>query len=253
VTKPTLNYEPKSRRKRSLLWLLIFAAISYAIGGLLCRGRSYGHMVVVMELVTTVVVGVAAIVAGVNTGCRTKTSGRDRSCSLVGRASPTDDAQTQPTLENAMTAIRRIVRRIVRTSSLLCLLAAASVSAAGPATTQPTQPPRPAKPATMPAAHPRRGEILRIENDTITAQPFTPPRDNGEGSGPQTYRIDANTQIFINTLTEEQTTDNGQHIQTYSTDRGTRDDLQVGLRARIHADGDIATKIDIYTDKPNAK
>jgi hypothetical protein len=72
LSKPTLNYEPKWRRPRSLLWLLIFAAFSYAVGALLCRGQSIGHMFAIMEIVTMVVVLVAAIVAGARYGTQDK-------------------------------------------------------------------------------------------------------------------------------------------------------------------------------------
>jgi hypothetical protein len=72
VAKPTLNYEPRSRRKRGLSWILIFAGFSYAFGALLCWGRTSDEMFNIMSLVTVVVIAVATIAVGIRYGTQDK-------------------------------------------------------------------------------------------------------------------------------------------------------------------------------------
>src|SRR5437762_834628 len=59
-----LNYQRKSNRKRGPLWLIFFAAFAYAIGAFLCYGKTFEDMFGIIELVTIIVVAVAAIVLG---------------------------------------------------------------------------------------------------------------------------------------------------------------------------------------------
>jgi hypothetical protein len=129
------------------------------------------------------------------------------------------------------------IARFLRTVALLAAIAT-TVQAATPATTQ--------------AAKPRRGEILRIEKDTITVMQFM-PRNNERGE-PHTYALDENTQIYLSRFVKEETTAAGKWMRTYKTERGTRDDVQVGgLVSRIDVDGDRAARIILMPDDSEPK
>ena len=75
MDKQPLNYESRSRRKRGPLWLGFFAAVAYGIGIFLCRGRTFGEMFGILEIVTIIVVGISAVVAGTYYGTQDKDYG----------------------------------------------------------------------------------------------------------------------------------------------------------------------------------
>jgi len=70
--KKPLDYESKSKRKRAPVWLALFAASAYAVGVILCYGRSWGDRCAIMEVVTIIVVVVGAVVVGVRYGTQDK-------------------------------------------------------------------------------------------------------------------------------------------------------------------------------------
>ena len=116
----------------------------------------------------------------------------------------------------------------------------------------PSEAPATKPPATTRSVRPRQGEVLRLQKDSITAMPLLPPRNN-ERSEPATYALDDKTRVLIGRLTSESTSPSGQRVQSIKIEPGTRDDLKVGRRVRIKADGDRAVEITIFPDPPEPK
>jgi hypothetical protein len=96
-------------------------------------------------------------------------------------------------------------------------------------------------------AKPKRGEVLKLEGNMITAMPYLPPMDN-QRSEPKTYVINDATRISIGRLTGERTTPAGGQEKSFKAEPGTRDDLRVGQQVRIDADGDRALRILIFPE-----
>src|SRR4051812_14220119 len=81
-------------------------------------------------------------------------------------------------------------------------------------------------------ARPKRGEVLKLEGNRITAMPYLPPMDN-QRSEPTTYVINDATRISIGRLTGGDTTPSGGQVRSFKAEPGSRDDLRVGQQVRI--------------------
>jgi hypothetical protein len=129
------------------------------------------------------------------------------------------------------------------------LLLALLVSSA-PAIAADTTPPN-VPPAANPVK-PRRGEVLKLEGNSITAMPYLPPMDNGR-SEPRTYLIDEETRITVGKLTDERPTPSGGVKETFKAEPGSREDLRVGQLVRIEAEGNRARRIIILSGPAEPK
>src|SRR4051794_14684312 len=77
------------------------------------------------------------------------------------------------------------------------------------------EPAAPDAPAAVKPAKPKRGEVLKLEGNRITAMPFLPPMDN-QRSEPRTYLISDATRISIGRLTGEGTAPSGGKTQSFA-------------------------------------
>ena len=132
-----------------------------------------------------------------------------------------------------MTTVRSLIRK---SGTLFVLLVAASAFAKPPATTR--------------AVKPSPGEILDLDEDRITI--MLPPRET-EPSVPKIYRMDESTRVFVAVLVHEQADTKGRISRTYKTERGDRDDLEVGRITQIASEGDLAKSITVWANGPAKK
>lgn len=102
------------------------------------------------------------------------------------------------------------------------------------------------------ATQPKRGEVLRLDRDSITAMPFEAPL-NHQRSEPVTFALDGGTHVVVGRVTAESMTDSGQWVQSFKTEPGKREDLKVGQRVRIRAEDGRAVEITIFPDAPATK
>lgn len=72
MNKQPLNYESNWKRKRGPLWLVFFAAVAYGVGRFFCLGRPFGEVFAIMESITFLVAGIAAVVCGIRYGTQDK-------------------------------------------------------------------------------------------------------------------------------------------------------------------------------------
>ena len=122
--------------------------------------------------------------------------------------------------------------------SILIVVAAPATLAAVAQTTQSAPP--------APPAPPKNGEVLRVDDYSITATPYLGPLS----FGPLTYTIDDDTRIYIGYVTDKHDPKDGRFLRTMHVKRGTRDDLRSGRRVMILAYRGRAMQITIMPIAP---
>jgi hypothetical protein len=96
---------------------------------------------------------------------------------------------------------------------------------------------------------PKRGEVLALTRDSITAMPYLPAMaTDREGPKPETYAIDADTRVRLSEVTSERTNEQGQVVRSIALVDGTLDDLKVGQLVRIRGEEGRAVVIEVLPD-----